>query len=174
MSEQPNYVVKISTALSNKPMFVRIADPTYSLDKIFTEAISTLRNTGKPLESQQLEQLFKQHQIFHNGKVVGKGDLFRDLEAKTQSIGNQAVQMVELDLVSSHHGGSYQEPFFYLFFRLFEDRIHQIDKSLINIDNKKDQIIRIQQRFIADLKLILLHPDHFIEAMKVRETIWNE
>lgn len=104
MSEQ-NFVVKISTALSNKPLFVRISDTNMSIDRIFVEAISTLRNSGKPLEAQQLEQLFKQHQIFNNGKVVQKGDLFKDLDKKQQTVGNQAIQVAELDLVSSHHGG---------------------------------------------------------------------
>lgn len=100
-----NMVVKISTALSNKPLFVRISDNTMSVDRIFLEAISTLRNGGKPLEAQQLEQLMQQHQIFNNGKVVQKGDLFKDLEKKQQTVGNQAIQVAELDLVSSHHGG---------------------------------------------------------------------
>ena len=104
-----NMVVKISTALSNKPLFVRITDDAISIDRVFIEAISTLRNSGKPLEAQQLEQLMQQHQIFSNGKVVQKGDLFKDLEKKTQNVGNQAIQVLELDLVSSHHGGYSEE-----------------------------------------------------------------
>ncbi len=81
MSEE-NYIVKINTALSNKPFFIKITDPTLSVDRIFSEAISTLRNSGKPLESQQLEQLYKAHQIFNSGKVIQKGDLFTDLKKK--------------------------------------------------------------------------------------------
>lgn len=100
-----NYVIKINTALSNKPFFVKITDPTMSIDRIFSEAISTLRNTGRPLESQQLEQLYKQHSIFNNGKVIGKGDLFKDLSQKQQSVGEQTVVVAELDLVTSHSGG---------------------------------------------------------------------
>ena len=167
MSEQPNYVVKISTALSNKPMFVRIADPTYSLDKIFTEAISTLRNTGKPLESQQLEQLFKQHQIFHNGKVVGKGDLFRDLEAKTQSIGNQAVQMVELDLVSSHHGGiDYSKLFFTNLFLQFKQKVSKLDHKPDQTNILQDMVL-LQKQFITLLETIVFERTetvHFLEG----------
>jgi hypothetical protein len=105
MSIDENYVVKINTALSNKPFFVKITDPTMSIDRIFTEAISTLKNSGKPLESQQLDQLYKAHQIFNEGKVIQKGDLFSDLGKKEQSVGAQKVIVAELDLVSSHSGG---------------------------------------------------------------------
>jgi len=108
MSEQSaqQMVVKISTALSNKPMFVRINDSGMSIDRIMTEAVATLRNGGKPLEAQQLEELMKQHQIFNNGKVIQKGDLFSDLEKKMQTVGDQSIQVAELDLISSHHGGN--------------------------------------------------------------------
>ena len=108
MSDQQtqNLVVKISTALSNKPLFVRITDDTMSIDRIFVNAIDTLHKNGKPLEAQQLEQLFKSHQIFNNGKVVQKGDLFKEIEKKSQTIGNQTLLVAELDLVSSHHGGN--------------------------------------------------------------------
>ena len=41
-----NFVVKINTALSNKPFFVKITDPNMTISRIFSEAISTLRNTG--------------------------------------------------------------------------------------------------------------------------------
>ncbi|MCD4716797.1 MAG: hypothetical protein K8R45_08655, partial [Desulfobacterales bacterium] len=93
------------TALSNKPFFVKIGDPDMTVSRIFFEAISTLRNTGKPLESDQLSQLFSHHQIFNSGKTVQKGELFRDLSATSQSVNEQDVTMVELDLVSSHSGG---------------------------------------------------------------------
>lgn len=104
-SQNSNYVVKINTALSNKPFFVRITDPDMTISRIFSEAISTLRNTGRPLESDQLSQLFSHHQIFNSGKTVQKGELFRDLSATNQSINEQNVTIVELDLVSSHSGG---------------------------------------------------------------------
>lgn len=105
-SENTNYVVKINTALSNKPFFVKITDPTMTISRIFSEAISTLRNTGRPLESDQLNQLFEHHQIFNSGKTVEKGEIFKDLSATKQSINEQNVTMVELDLVSSHSGGN--------------------------------------------------------------------
>lgn len=102
---EENYVVKINIALSNRPIFVKITDPAMSIDRIFTEAISTLKNQGKPLESQQLDQLYKAHQIFNEGKVMQKGDLFSELGKKEQTIANQKVIVAELDLVSSHSGG---------------------------------------------------------------------
>lgn len=105
-----NYVVKINTALSNKPFFVKITDPDMTISRIFSEAISTLRNTGRPLESDQLNQLFQHHQIFNNGKTVQKGELFRDLSITKQSVNEQNVSMVELDLISSHSGGSLIRP----------------------------------------------------------------
>jgi len=104
-SQNAKYVVKINTALSNKPFFVKITDPNMTISRIFSEAISTLRNTGRPLESDQLHQLFEHHQIFNSGKTVQKGELFRDLSATSQNINEQNVTMVELDLISSHSGG---------------------------------------------------------------------
>ena len=99
------YVVKINTALSNRPFFVKITNPDMSVDRIFSEAISSLQNTGKPLESQQLEELYKEHQIFNKGKLVTKGDLFRGLQRDTQDVGDQIVEIAELDLIISHSGG---------------------------------------------------------------------
>jgi hypothetical protein len=102
---EENYVVKINTSLSNRPFFVKIIEPNMSIDSIFIEAISTLKNSGHPLESDQLSQLYKAHQIFNEGKVFQKGDLFSDLGKKEQTIGKQKVIVAELDLVSSHSGG---------------------------------------------------------------------
>ena len=86
-----NYVVKINTALNNKPFFVKITDPDMTVSRIFSEAISSLRNTGRPLESDQLNQPFSHHQIFNSGKTVQKGELFRDLTATNQSVNEQNV-----------------------------------------------------------------------------------
>jgi len=105
MSEQQLAVLKINTALSNKSFFVKITDQGMSVDTIFAEVVSSLNNTGRPLESQQLEQLYRQHQLFNFGKVVQKGDLFKDLEQKVQQVGDQKVMVAELDLVTSHTGG---------------------------------------------------------------------
>jgi len=157
-----NYVVKISTALSNKPLFVRITDTGMSLDRIFVEAIGTLRNSGKPLEAQQLEQLFKEHQIFNNGKVVQKGDLFKDLEQKAQTVGNQSIQVAELDLVSSHHGGvDYQKLYFHKLFSEFRQTREEIannKQKLSEIGVMRD-IIALQNKFLQELETTIMTPE---------------
>ena len=157
-----NYVVKISTALSNKPLFVRITDQTMSIDRIFVEAIGTLRNSGKPLEAQQLEELFKQHQIFNNGKVIQKGDLFKDLEQKAQTVGNQSIQVAELDLVSSHHGGvDYQKLYFHKLFSEFRQTREEIannKQKLSEIGVMRD-IIALQNKFLQELETTIMTPE---------------
>lgn len=104
MSEQ-NYIVKINTALSNKPFFVKIDNPEMSIDRIITEAIDTLENTGKPLESQQLQQLYDTHQILNNSQSVTKGTLFTELITDQQEVAGQQIEIAELNLVTSHSGG---------------------------------------------------------------------
>jgi len=157
-----NYVVKISTALSNKPLFVRITDTGMSLDRIFVEAIGTLRNSGKPLEAQQLEQLFKEHQIFNNGKVVQKGDLFKDLEQKAQTVGNQSIQVAELDLVSSHHGGvDYQKLYFHKLFSEFRQTREEIANNKQNHSETvvMRDIIHLQNEFLQALETAIMNPE---------------
>lgn len=102
---EKNYVVKINTALSNKPFFVKISDPEITIDHIFSEAITSLKNSDRPLEGAQLEQLYEKHQIFNAGKLVEKGDLFKELSLNEQKLGDQDISVVELDLVTSHSGG---------------------------------------------------------------------
>ena len=102
---EKNYVVKINTALSNKPFYVKVADPEITIDRIFTEAISSLKSSGRPLEGKQLEELYEKHQIFNAGKNIQKGDLFQDLAQKEQVLGDQHINVAELDLVTSHAGG---------------------------------------------------------------------
>jgi hypothetical protein len=76
-----------------------------SVDRIISEAIGSLRSAGKPLESQQLEQLYRQHQIYNNGKVVQKGNVFNELTKNAQVVNEQSIAMVELNFVSSQSGG---------------------------------------------------------------------
>ena len=102
---EKNFVVKINTALSNKPFFVKISDPEITIDRIFSEAITSLKGSGRPLEGKQLEQLYEKHQIFNAGKTVAKGDLFKELSQTEQKIGEQDITVAELDLVTSHSGG---------------------------------------------------------------------
>jgi len=106
-------IVKICTALSNKPTYVKV-DYDMSIDRIFNEAISTLRNSGKLLDADQLENLYKSHQIFANQIIVEKGFLLSDMkdQFKTQIVGDRQVFILELDLLTSHSGGiKYREGF---------------------------------------------------------------
>lgn len=103
-------VLRIQSALSNKPTFIKVGDLNYSMDRVILDAISNLKNSGKPLEGEQLEQLYKQHQLFSQGKVVQKGDLLKDLFSQkdlisTQSVRGREVQVLSIDMVSSHSGG---------------------------------------------------------------------
>lgn len=98
-------ILKICTALSNKPMFVKIESGDMSIDSIIKETISTLRNSGKPLESDQLEQLYNHHQLFNDGKNVNKGDFFNSLQTTIETVSNQDVEVAELSLISAHSGG---------------------------------------------------------------------
>lgn len=104
-SENQICVVKIATALSDKPFFVRISNELSTIEQISTQAIVNLRENGKTFEATQLEDLFKAHQIFNNGKVVQKGDLFTELDSRLHVVNNQAIKMAEIDLISSHSGG---------------------------------------------------------------------
>jgi hypothetical protein len=100
-----NLIVKINTALSNRPYFVKIADPDYSIDQVFSEAIKTLKNSGRPLEGAQLEQLYQNHQIFNGGREVQKGELFHELKLQRSIANQQEITIAELDLIASHAGG---------------------------------------------------------------------
>ena len=101
----PNLIVKINTALSNRPYFVKINDAHYTVDQVFTEAIKSLKTSGRPLEGTQLEQLYENHQIFNSGKEVQKGELFHELKFQSTMVNNQEVTIAELDLIASHAGG---------------------------------------------------------------------
>ena len=98
-------VVKINTPLSNHPFFVKIGEQGMSVDAIFNEAILQLKNSGKPLESQQLEQLYANHQLFQGSKIIEKGSLFTELEKKMQQVGNVTAQVAQIDMIASHSGG---------------------------------------------------------------------
>lgn len=101
----PTHVVKLNTALSNKPYFIKVDDVDSSIDRVVTKAISSLRGNGKPLEADQLEQLYDSHQMFNGNQVVEKGSLLAELDASSQTIGQQEVQLYNLNLIASHAGG---------------------------------------------------------------------
>lgn len=175
-----NMVVKINTALSNKPFFVKITDGGFSIDRIFAEAISTLKNTGKPLESQQLEQLFKQHQIFANGKVVQKGDIFRELQTKIQQVGSQSIQLLELDMISAHSGGmgmhNYPNSGFFIkvsdntekiYNHLTEESKEQfmdyVRENCDNFEETRQDIMQLMELFYKYLEYLFLEGDKEID-----------
>lgn len=108
MSEQKTIqnVVKIQSAMSNSALYVKIEDPSMSIDQVVSEAIISLRNAGKPLESNQLEQLYHQHQIYSNGKLVQKGNLFNEIKAEQKIVGGDNVNVVSLDFISNQSGGA--------------------------------------------------------------------
>jgi len=97
-------ILKINTALANKPLFVKL-NHDMSLDAAISEAISTLRNSGKPLEAQQLTQQYERHQIFNHGAAVEKGSLISELFNTESQVGDQIVNITEIDLVTAHSGG---------------------------------------------------------------------
>ena len=107
MSEK-TIVMKICSALSNKPHYIKIDQETFSIDHVITEAIYTLKNMGRPLESSQLEQQYQSHQMYVNGQVLSKGSIFSELSDKmeTKIINNQEIQVLNVDLIASHSGGS--------------------------------------------------------------------
>ena len=100
-----NLIVKLASAISDKPWFVQIDSEDMSVDRIVSEAIGTLRNSGRPLECNQLEQLYKTHQLFNNGQVVKKSDIFKNLTKTSQQVQNSEVEIMELSFVSAQSGG---------------------------------------------------------------------
>lgn len=98
-------IVKINTALSDKPYFVKVDRSDYSLDQIFTEAVKALKENGNPLESKQLEHLYDTHQMFNAHHTVQKGSLLSDLVGERQVVADQEIQLFEIDLITSHAGG---------------------------------------------------------------------
>lgn len=99
-------VLKINSALSSRPFYVKLGTlENPSIDTIASLAIQQLNAQGKPLEAQQLEQLFDTHQIFNGNQVQGKGTLF-DALAKTRTmVGEQPIELAEINLLTSHAGG---------------------------------------------------------------------
>jgi hypothetical protein len=163
MTDQENYVVKINTALSSKPFFVRISDQHLSLDRIFTEAVQTLDAQGKPLEAQQLEQLYETHQMFNAGHVVHKGDLFHQLAHTTANVGNKTVQVLEVDLVTAHAGGvitgeigRYQLPNFGMLDTEIENYFTQIHDG-INPEHHRDAFNIAIPKLIAQFRCHLVN-----------------
>jgi len=98
-------VVQINSALGS-PMYINVSqldNPT--INTVVTEAIKTLTTQGKPLEAQQLAQLFEHHQIYNANQVHTKGTLWSALAKTTKSVGDQTVELAQIELVTAHSGG---------------------------------------------------------------------
>ncbi|RLI63924.1 MAG: hypothetical protein DRO88_08665 [Promethearchaeia archaeon] len=99
------FILKINTALADTPFYVKIDHEEMSIDSIFAEAITELKNVGKPLQSQQLSALYESHQIFNQGKQIEKGHLFSELNRNVQDLNGNPVEIAELDMIMHHSGG---------------------------------------------------------------------
>lgn len=100
----PEYVLKVCSPLSNQAQFIKLQNADMSIDSIINGAIESLK-LSKPLESQNLEQMYKTHQLYSNNQVVQKGDLFSGLQQTIRIVGTREVHMIEISMLSSHAGG---------------------------------------------------------------------
>lgn len=98
-------ICKINIALSDKPLYISITDPQMTLDSIFSEAVTSLRDSGRQLESQQLAQLYQDHQVFSKGKLVSKGASWKELEIETRDVQGETINFAEVELIRHHTGG---------------------------------------------------------------------
>lgn len=57
------YVLKVNIPLSNRAFFIRVTDPSQSLDSIIESGVAELRQQGRMEEAAQLEYLWRTHQI---------------------------------------------------------------------------------------------------------------
>lgn len=102
---EKNLVLKIKSAISEKPTFARVTDEGMTVDSAIHKAIQSLRNNGETLRSKQLEDLYQSHRVFLDGNEISKGDILGDLPSKDTVIKNNEISLIELDLVASHAGG---------------------------------------------------------------------
>lgn len=98
-------ICKINIALSDQPIYVSVNDANMTLDSIFTDAVKSLNAAGRTHEAQQLQNLYKDHEIFSNGKAVSKGTVFNDLELDQRTINEEQVNYAEVELMTQHVGG---------------------------------------------------------------------
>ncbi|MHA1674714.1 MAG: hypothetical protein ACTSYI_13930 [Promethearchaeota archaeon] len=103
--EKSAYIVKINSALSNQPFYIKIDHQAITVDTIISESIKNLVTVGRPLESKQLESLYKSHQLFNDGKNITKGTLYQELSKKSDDVQGNAVKIAEIDMIARHSGG---------------------------------------------------------------------
>ncbi|MHA1619025.1 MAG: hypothetical protein ACTSVZ_07045 [Promethearchaeota archaeon] len=104
-NEKSAHIVKINSALSNQPFYIKIDDRAISVDTIISEAIKNLNTVGRPLESKQLNSLYESHQLFNAGRNISKGTLYQELSKKLEDVQGKAVEIAEIDLIARHSGG---------------------------------------------------------------------
>ena len=98
-------ICKINLALSDQPLYVSISDENVSMNTVFNEAIQTLQDSGRAHESQQLAQLYQDHQIMSKGQMISKGSCFKELKGETREINGQTINFAEVELIKQHVGG---------------------------------------------------------------------
>jgi hypothetical protein len=98
-------VCKINISLADQPLYVSINDQNMSMDAIMQEAIRSLQESGRAHESQQISQLYKDHDIFSKGKMVGKGTIFKDLNKEERDVNGESINFAEIELIKQHVGG---------------------------------------------------------------------
>ncbi len=103
--EKSAYIVKINSALSNQPFYIKIDHQAITVDTIIAEAINQLVTVGRPLESKQLESLYKSHQLFNEGRNISKGTLYQELSKKSEDVQGNIVKVAEIDMIARHSGG---------------------------------------------------------------------
>jgi hypothetical protein len=103
MSEQ-KVVVAIKSSIGD-PTFVQIQNQNITVDAAILKAIEALKAKGNAIKGNQLEELYKTHQIF-NGNEIKKGDLLSSLKSEERSVNDQQVKVIELELIAPHSGGN--------------------------------------------------------------------
>ena len=98
-------VCKLNIALSDNPLYISVNDQDMSINSIMEDAIKSLNDSGRNFESTQLNELYKDHEVTHKGKVLGKGELFKNMSYETREVNNEKVNFIEFDLIKHHVGG---------------------------------------------------------------------
>lgn len=98
-------ILKISSPLSNSGFFTAINDQEMSMDAIIRETIKSLQEDGRYHESIQLENLYRDHLLFCEGNMIGKGTLFNQLKPELRTINGEETAFAEISLIKGHVGG---------------------------------------------------------------------
>jgi len=106
MTQQSKNILKINYALSSRPLYVSVDDPSMSMSTIFDEAIQSLSDSGRSQEAVQLSQLYHEHQIFDQQQnEISKGASFSDMQTTPRLVNDQSINYAEVTLSTKHVGG---------------------------------------------------------------------